>query len=35
MTIALAIVVPAILGLALLARHPAPVQELPPALLTP
>lgn len=35
MAIALAIVVPAILVLALLARRPMPVQELPPALQAP
>jgi hypothetical protein len=35
MAIALAIVVPAILVLALLARHPMPAQELPPVLQAP
>jgi len=35
MTIALALIVPAILALALLARRPMPVQQLPPALLAP
>ncbi len=35
MTIALALIVPAILALALLARRAAPVGELPTALLAP
>jgi hypothetical protein len=35
MAVALAIVVPAILALALAARRPMPVQELPHVLLAP
>jgi hypothetical protein len=35
MAIALAVIVPAILIAALLARRPMPVQELPPALQAP